>query len=175
MKYLSVLALVLAGCSAADVATVSKLNQIDPMDANPGDFQIIAHLPKGLEIVPESAQLKIDASNGVETVSEKYRLDQVSEGGRYELSLTDDDVARMQALQAKVKAWEEEKPDDTNGGLNVDVGVCLRDEGPALDAPVSIDISIASTGVLPLLRPLPAERYLDELESAGRPVGPCLF
>ncbi len=170
-----VLALALAGCTAIDVATVNKLNQLDPIEADPAEFEIIAHLPKGLELVPESARLKIEASNGSDSLVEKYLLDQVAENGRYSLSLTDEDVARMRELQTEARAWEEQSPDDTKGSLGVDVGVCLRDDGPDLQEPVSIDISVGSFGILPLLHPIPAELYLQELKSAGQPVGPCLF
>ena len=168
------LACVLSGCSAVVPATVAVLAKGDPLTADPGDYRFFVHLPEGLELAPGMARLEIESTYGDLHVEDSFQLRQDKTAAGTELFVDPADIPAMRRLQTTVSAWEAESPEGNSGSLSVFVGVCTSGAGPDPEAPVSISVSIRGGVVMPLMRPLPAQRYIDRIEAdAGQPIGPC--
>ena len=63
------------------------------------------------------------------------------------------DLDRARAIQSQVRAWEENDPRDSSGGISINIAPCRIGDGPAPDATVSFAIQTRPDGPFePLLR-----------------------
>lgn len=168
------LACLLSGCSAVVPTTVAILAKGDPLTADPGDYRFYANLPDGLDLVPGSARLTLESTYGERHVEDSFQLRQDKTAERVELFVDPADIPGMRRIQATASAWETENPEANSGSLSAFVGVCTTGDGPDPEAPISISVSIRGGPALPLMRPLPARRYIERIETeAGQQIGRC--
>lgn len=163
MRILPVLMLALSGCASVVLPTAARLSGIDPLTAEPSDFEVVARLSPGLDIAPGGAVFTLSATRGDgETLEESVVL--AREGDAFRIG--DADLPRVRAFQSRVLDWKATEA-GARGSMRMDVTGCQS--GPiAGDAAVSVDIRLTDGGpFLPLLRPVPlGAEVLAEM-------GPC--
>lgn len=174
-RLIPILAL-LSACTALPPQTLQELRQVDPLTADPADFQIHLHLPDGLDLPPDSARLTLAAVSPRGAFDEGFVLQRRdTRTGTLILAVAPADLDTLRAAQARARAWKTETPERTSGSLDISFGLCLHGAGPDPDAPVSADIVLENGGQSrPLLRPQPVERYLKKLKAqADTAPQPC--
>lgn len=166
----------LSGCSQFVPETLRALDDINPLTADPGDFQIHLTLPDGLDITPDSARLTLTAQSGDQKIDDEFALRrQDTRDGMLILTVAHRDLAPLRRIQQQARAWETVDPRGTIGSLGLDLGLCLRGAGPDPAAPVSAGLVLEKDGATrPLFGPQPVGRYLKLIKkSAGREIGIC--
>ncbi|WP_300531840.1 hypothetical protein [uncultured Mameliella sp.] len=166
----------LSACTALAPQTLQDLRQVDPLTADPADFQIHLHLPDGLDLPPDSARLTLAAASPRGAFAEGFVLQRRdTRGGTLILAVAPADLDTLRAAQARARAWKTEAPERTSGSLEMSFGLCLHGVGPDPDAPVSADLVLEKDGqARPFLRPQPVDRYLKKLKAQADTVPlPC--
>ncbi|SNS80087.1 hypothetical protein [Antarctobacter heliothermus] len=166
----------MAGCSHIVPQTLRDLQAVNPMTADPADFQIHLHLPAGLDLPPDSGKLTFSARTTDKEASGTYTLwRQDSRDGTLIMAIAPQELDALRAVQAEARALKSADPKGTTGSLEIDFGLCLRGDGPDPDAPVSADIVLEYDGpARPFLRPQPVGRYMKMLKArAGTGILPC--
>ncbi|MCR9274001.1 MULTISPECIES: hypothetical protein [Mameliella] len=175
LRLIPILAL-LSACTALVPQTLQDLRKVDPLTADPVDFQIHLHLPEGLDLLPDSARLTLTAVSARGAFDESFVLRRRDmRDGSLILTVAPADLDGLRAAQARARTWKTEAPERTSGSLEMSFGLCLHGSGPDMDAPVSADIVLENGGqARPLLRPQPVGRYLKTLKArADTPPVPC--
>ena len=175
MRFLSILCAVgLASCTSVVPSTVSQLNRLSPVEADPSGFTIFVDLPEGLGIMEDSAMLVFGAERigRVERVEGFFTLERGQVGEAETFRVAEEDLDRFRELQRQIGVWQAEDADGTKGSLSIGVGGCLIGEGPAPESRLAISMTVEEGGpVLPLIRPTAVERVLDVLNVEDLP--PC--
>lgn len=176
---LAAVVLALASCSSLVATTAARISGLDPLTADPEDIQLVAVLPPGLSVRPESAVLVLSATRGTESRSGRFVLRDlaaptgvtVPEGSMARLYAVDeDDAERMRALQADILDWKREG--GVSGSLSLSIAGCAEGAGPASDAVGSVLIRLApGQPFLPLVRDGRLSELLGPEFMAG--LGPC--
>ncbi|MDX8352836.1 hypothetical protein [Cognatiyoonia sp. IB215182] len=164
MRCVSILLILLAGCTSIVPTTAMRLNNLSPTTADPADMAVALTLPEGIDVQPGSAMLTfaVIRSDLDQTAKGTFRL--VREGDVY--AIAPSDHATLRALQATAWQWEAENASATQGSLAITLAPCLRGAGPSDDARVNVAIRLAQDGAfLPLVRnaPLSAVTSAEQL------------
>ena len=164
----ALLAMSLAGCGSIVASTAAKLGLMSPLTADPGQFAVALSLPDGIDIADDGATLTLFAtlaSTG-ETRRETFVL--LEEGNVYRINPAD--LERARRVQAEVRAWEENDPRDSSGGLSINIAPCVIGAGPAPDATVSFAIQTRPDGPFEtLLRNGPLSEVANQDDLAQLP------
>lgn len=176
----------LAGCSSLVPSTVAMLYGTSPLEADPAAIEIALILPQGLQAKPGTARMTITSTreDTGETTGGDYVLQarpvvladvDVPAGAHADAyRLSPQDVAAVKAMQATVRQWKAELPDEdqTKGSFAVGVAGCTKGNGPAPDATASIYIRTQDSGrFLPLLRDANLREFMGDAVFAT--LGPC--
>lgn len=163
--------LILSACTAVVPSTITKLNAISPLHADPADFAIALTLLPGIGIRPGSARLTltvvrddIDAQRSGVFVLERVTNDSAI------YRIATGDQAALRAIQQTGLAWQAENEAATSGALGINLSPCMIGTGPAPGARVSVGIRVAKEGsFLPLIRngPLTAVTTPEVLRDMG--------
>ncbi|MDA7425050.1 hypothetical protein [Thalassococcus lentus] len=176
IRKMTLIALLLSGCSAIDHATTAMLERQNPLTADPAKYTVVIGLPPGLGLEQNGATIGLDAQFRDQAISEKYHLRQtgLSDGG-IALAIKPEDVPKLRAMQAKVAAWEQESPADSTGSLTAMVSPCYTGLPVPENGKVSISIRTREGGpLMPLLRPYSAQKLVKRIETdAGAPLPRC--
>jgi hypothetical protein len=154
--------LCLAGCGSFDGAAVQKLTSLSPLDVNPGQYEVLVNLPEGLDIQPQGASLRIAAQRtDTRAVSEETyvlaRADTSSGTSIYKIA--PEDLPRLQAQQSLIREWESQG--QSQGQFGFDVEGCTVDNGPDLDALMSVSVKdTADNSLIPVIQPTPIRNIM---------------
>lgn len=173
------LALVLKGCGAVVPATLSKLDRLSPVTADPAGFEVALDLPPGLDLRPGTEVLTLSATHdrtGDRAAGQfvLQRRDLVAGGpsaeGRLVFYRVDpSDVSRMRALQARIREMKADDADDVDGSLSVAFEGCRLDDRPLDGARGSVWLRLEEgAAFLPLIRRGRLSVLLND-----QPLGPC--
>lgn len=159
-----------AGCAYVAPQTVSRLDQLAPLTANPAQFAVTPRLPQGLRIQADGAVLTIQVDNHItgDTLSGAYTL--VDTNGTYALSAGDAD--NLKSLQSTAKVWKDNYPDNVRGSLTLGVAGCTVGTGPDADGKIDVDIRFGpDMPDMPLLRGLTVSDLTRKFPND--PLEPC--
>lgn len=168
-KYVPLI-LILSACTRIVPDTVSQLNALSPLEADPAGFAVAITLPKGLDITPQSARLMfaVARADTGETRDGAFVLERTSaDQATYQVALRD--LNALRALQEVAQQWKNDG-DATSGSLSVTMSPCRVGAGPADDARASVDIRIDANGpFLPLIRkgPISALAEPEQIRNMG--------
>lgn len=169
----------LAGCGYVPIPTAARLAALDPLQADPGQIELAVVMPGGMDPLPNSARLIVEAMGGGQPGKTEFALVErplsagvpVPDGAHaHAYRLSEADVARMRAMQAAAAAGP------AGGGrgatLSAALGGCRRGAGPAADAEGGIYVRVVADGpFLPLLGPARLTDMLGAAALAAMP--PC--
>lgn len=165
------LILILSACTRIVPDTVSQLNALSPLEADPAGFAVALTLPDGLDVTPHSTRLMFAVSRADtgETRDGAFVLERASaDQAIYQIAPRD--LNALRALQDVARQWKSENDDATSGSLNVTMSPCRVGAGPADDARASVDIRIDADGpFLPLIRkgPISALAEPEHIRNMG--------
>ncbi|MFZ5963091.1 hypothetical protein ACOXXX_09090 [Thalassococcus sp. BH17M4-6] len=165
----------LTACSAVDPVTLMRLSGLSPLEADPGDFEVIAHLPDGLDLPDGGAELSLSATRGDQSLEGRYILERRGAAEARRLRVAPADLVPLRRLQARIRAWEAVDPDGTTGSMSLSITACRTGAGPDPDDRMSAGIILEPGGPeRPLLRPVKVRRYEEMLaETAKSGVKAC--
>lgn len=155
-------ALGLAACSAVVPSGAARLAALSPLDADPAAVSVALVLPEGIEVMPGSAKLSLGATrtDTGEAATGEFVLEAAAgdpsafgadAAALRTFRLSEPDVARMRAVQDRLRGWEAAGV-KTRGTLSVALGGCTLGAGPAPDARASVFLRTGAGGsYFPLL------------------------
>lgn len=163
------LAVGLGACDYVPLGTMVQMAGFDPLSASPLGFVVTVDLPEGVDLVPGSEQLRLEArrSDTGEVSDEVYVLDRRGAGaGKVAYRIANQDLARMRKQQALIRGWEDTVPDESNGSLSLSLTPCAKAE-VAPKARLSALLTVAEGGKsapreMRLLNNLPVRKLLPE-------------
>ncbi|MCB2117600.1 MAG: hypothetical protein KDE00_15240 [Rhodobacteraceae bacterium] len=168
----------MAGCSALVPSGVARLSAISPLEADPDAIAVALVLPEGVDLVPGSARLAIEAvrEDTGEAASGDFALSAAAadatafgaEAGQVRvLSVAEDAGAPMRALQATVRDWKAAGA-GTHGQIAVRMAACHIGAGPAPDARASVYLRTDPSGeFFAVLRDGPLSEIAGVMTPAG--------
>lgn len=163
--------LLLSACSFVNLDTVTALERLSPLTADPSHIQVRLELPEGADVAPGGAKLSLAASRADtgDSVEGHYVL---ARTGRV-FAIAPEEQAALRALQSTAALWKETAPDETEGSLSLGIEGCQRGSGPARGATVSAFIQLAEDGpFLPLIEDAPWAAALVALGQGSLPTCP---
>ncbi|MEC3861783.1 hypothetical protein VK792_10845 [Mesobacterium sp. TK19101] len=154
----------LAGCGYFDSDTIERLTNVSPLEADPGQYEVVVTLPEGLDIPRGGAVLNVTAQRPDTHASSsgRYVLQrrETTEGALL-FRVAPGDLPQLKAQQALIRDWEAETGGATTGTFGVDVDACRKGDGPDLNGLMSISL-IEGTGTAPrvLVPPTPVRQVV---------------
>lgn len=162
----SFLPLLVAACTSTD-----PWDGATPLSADPEGLRAVVELPEGLVPASTGSALVFTATRTDlgKRIEQKFGLVQVpsNRGQGYRLSRSELDNVRQ--VQSKLRQWENEAPDQTQGRVDITIAACIVSDGPEPDARVSVWVS-PGTGV-PLVQVARNEALEGLVEIQSEPDG----
>jgi len=133
----------LAGCGYFDSDTIERLTNVSPLEADPGQYEVVVNLPDGLDIPRGGAVLNVTAQRPDTHASSRGRYvlqrRETSEGALL-FRVDPADLPKLKAQQALIRDWEAETGGASSGTFGVDVDACRSGDGPDLNGLMSISL-----------------------------------
>lgn len=164
MKH-TLLTLLLCGCAYVSPASLIALARLDPLSSDPALMAVRAELPAGIDMMPGSVRLSVEATHDADgtQIRESYTLERRGTVWR----LSENDAARMRAVQRQVRTWKAGA--GASGSFSAHATPCIRGEGPAPNATFSLLMQTdPDAAFAPVLRNVP----LNRIEPGALP--PCM-
>ena len=179
MKALLPATLLLAACTSLVPGTIGRLSGLDPLEADPAQFEVALSLPAGIDVLPGGALLTLSAERTGLSTTERFTLERADVmtlggaiiaqpgGGIVLYRLARADLPRIRAQQELIRAWKAEDA-NTQGSLGIALSPCLSGSAPAEGAEGAVWLRMEAGGAfLPLVRPTPLENLYDAGEMAA--------
>ncbi|MEL6700320.1 MAG: hypothetical protein AAFO58_01375 [Pseudomonadota bacterium] len=162
----------LSACGFIDFETAEAVSDLSPLEADPSGVALFVDLPEGLSIQPGTAALAFGAARADTGQSDfvTYPLEELENEGLTGYRIAPSDLPRFRGQQMRLRIWEAEAPDATNGTFAVNAEPCTIGPGPAPQATASVMIQFQEGEALrPLIEDAPISRVFNAADVAAMP------
>jgi len=143
MRYLLApfMLLLVAACSTISIGAVAALRGVDPLTADPAQFQLVSSSPQTVQLDPAGQKLTLSATRGEtgQRIEEQFILDRLAIGSSslrgikpaegenlYLYQMAQQDLDRYMRMQTELQSWKTGSVRDKNNlSLGVQASGCI--------------------------------------------------
>lgn len=159
----------ISGCVWINPMTALQLARMNPLEADPSVMAVQLDLPEGVEVVPGTAELRLEMETADGDVLDgRYVLENSGDVWR----VPDATQLEMRSDIAQARAWELADPDGASGSFSAGFEPCAVNGGPTPDARFTMALQLEPDGAfLPLFDNVRISNIYD-VDAVGQ-LAPC--